>query len=226
MDRTQVLEVLAAAKGDAVSVATMRAIPDWYAAGGAPALNLDNRGCMGAAAALGLGIALARPERKVLVIDGDGSLLMQLGGLATIAGSGARNFYHFVLVNGVYETSGHQPIPAADKVDFAAMALGAGYAAAYEFDDAGVFRAPAGRPCPGRPGHGGAAGRAGRGAQAAPGGPAQGPGRPPAGAACRVGRPPGRDAGAVSFARQPHSCLLARRAPSASDCSFAQTIGG
>ncbi|HWO74007.1 MAG TPA: thiamine pyrophosphate-dependent enzyme [Dehalococcoidia bacterium] len=140
MDRAQVLEVLAAAKGDAVSIATMRAIPDWYAAGGAPALNLDNRGCMGAAAALGLGIALARPERKVFVIDGDGSLLMQLGGLATIAGSGARNFYHFVLVNGVYETSGHQPIPAADKVDFAAMALGAGYAAAYEFDDLGVFR--------------------------------------------------------------------------------------
>jgi sulfopyruvate decarboxylase subunit beta len=140
MKRDEALEILAAVKDEGVSVATMRAIPDWYAVGGAPDLNLDNRGCMGAAAALGLGIALAQPQRRVMVIDGDGSLLMQLGGLATIAGSGAANFYHVVLVNGVYETSGFQPIPAADKVDFPAMALGAGYEHAYEFGDPAVLR--------------------------------------------------------------------------------------
>jgi phosphonopyruvate decarboxylase len=138
--RDEAIEVLAAQKGDGVSVATMRAIPDWYAAGVAPDLHLDNRGCMGAASALGLGIALAQPQRRVIVIDGDGSLMMQLGSLTSIAGSGATNFYHFVLVNGVYETSGHQPIPAAGLVDFATMARGAGYQAAYEFDDPAVLR--------------------------------------------------------------------------------------
>ncbi|HEX5141505.1 MAG TPA: thiamine pyrophosphate-dependent enzyme [Dehalococcoidia bacterium] len=140
MKRAEALEVLAAHKGDGVSVATMRAIPDWYDFGAAPDLNLDNRGCMGAASALGLGIALARPERKVMVIDGDGSLLMQLGTLASIAGTGAANFYHFVVVNGVYETSGYQPTPAVDRLNFATMALGAGYQSAYEIDDLGVFR--------------------------------------------------------------------------------------
>jgi thiamine pyrophosphate-dependent acetolactate synthase large subunit-like protein len=140
MRRAEALELLAAQKGNGVSVATMRAIPDWYQAGAAPQLNLDNRGCMGAAAAFGLGIALAQPERPVFVIDGDGSLLMQLGGLASIAGAAPKNFYHFVVVNGVYETSGYQPIPNAPSIDFAAMARGAGYQAAYEFDDIAVLR--------------------------------------------------------------------------------------
>ncbi len=76
----------------------------------------------------------------MFVLDGDGSLLMQLGGLASIAGAAPPNFYHFVLVNGVYETSGYQPIPGAEKVDFAAIALGAGYQAAYDFDDIAVLR--------------------------------------------------------------------------------------
>jgi phosphonopyruvate decarboxylase len=140
MRRSEALELLAAQKGNGVSVATMRAIPDWYATGAAPQLHLDNRGCMGAAAALGLGLALAQPERPVFVLDGDGSLLMQLGALASIAGAAPANFYHFVVVNGVYETSGYQPIPAAERVDFAALALGAGYQASYEFDDIAVLR--------------------------------------------------------------------------------------
>jgi thiamine pyrophosphate-dependent acetolactate synthase large subunit-like protein len=138
--RQEALDLLAAQKHDGVSVATMRAIPDWYQTGAAPELHLDNRGCMGAAAAFGLGLALAQPERPVFVLDGDGSLLMQLGGLASIAGAAPANFYHFVLVNGVYETSGYQPTPASDRIDFAAMALGAGYQAAYEFDDIAVLR--------------------------------------------------------------------------------------
>jgi thiamine pyrophosphate-dependent acetolactate synthase large subunit-like protein len=140
MRRAEALELLAAQKSDGVSVATMRAIPDWYAVGAAPLLNLDNRGCMGAAAAFGLGIALAQPARPVFVLDGDGSLLMQLGSLASIAGAAPANFYHFVMVNGVYETSGYQPIPGSERIDFAAMARGAGYQAAYEFDDIAVLR--------------------------------------------------------------------------------------
>jgi phosphonopyruvate decarboxylase len=140
MQRREALEVLAALKGEGVSVATMRAVPDWYLLGAAPEMHLDNIGCMGGAAPTALGIAIAQPQRQVMVIDGDGSLLMQLGVLASVAGLAPRNFYHFVLVNRVYETSGHQPTPGGDAVDFPALALGAGYAAAYSFDDVAVLR--------------------------------------------------------------------------------------
>jgi sulfopyruvate decarboxylase subunit beta len=138
--RPEALELLAQLKGDGISVATMRAVPDWYRLGAAPEMHLDNIGCMGGAAPTALGIALAQPGRRVMVIDGDGSLLMQLGTLASIAGAAPPNFYHFVLVNGVYETSGHQPIPAADTADFPALAMAAGYREAFAFDDIGVLR--------------------------------------------------------------------------------------
>ena len=60
---------------------------------------------MGSASSIGLGIALAQPNKKVIVMDGDGSLLMQLGSLVTIAGAAPENLYHFVFENGVYATS-------------------------------------------------------------------------------------------------------------------------
>jgi phosphonopyruvate decarboxylase len=66
----------------------------------------------------------------VLVFDGDGSLLMQLGSLATIAGAGPRNLVHFLFKNGVYHTSGSQEIPGGLTVDFVMMARGAGYRSA------------------------------------------------------------------------------------------------
>jgi phosphonopyruvate decarboxylase len=151
MNRRAALEVLAGLKGDGISVATMRAVPDWYLLGAAPEMHLDNIGCMGGAAPTALGIAIAQPLRRVMVIDGDGSLLMQLGVLASVAGIAPKNFYHFVLVNRVYETSGHQATPGGEAVDFAALALGAGYRGAYSFDDVGVLseRLPAALAQPG-----------------------------------------------------------------------------
>jgi len=141
MQRSEAMEVLAGYKGeDGISVTTMRAIPDWYATGQAPEMHFDNRGCMGGAAPTALGIALAQPDRRVIIVDGDGSLLMQLGVLATIAGAAPKNFYHVVIQNGVYETSGFQPTPGAERLDFAQMALGAGYKSAYNISDIGVLR--------------------------------------------------------------------------------------
>ena len=95
-------------------------------------------GFMGGASSLGLGLALARPERRVIVFDGDGSLLMQLGSLATIAGARPRNLVHLLFKNGVYHTSGSQAIPGGLTVDFVTMARGAGYRSALtigELDD-------------------------------------------------------------------------------------------
>lgn len=92
-------------------------------------------GAMGKASSLALGLALARPERKILVLDGDGSLLMNLGTLATISEKAPDNLYHFVFENGVYAVTGGQPIPGENKVSFQGMAKQAGYAATYEFDN-------------------------------------------------------------------------------------------
>jgi phosphonopyruvate decarboxylase len=94
---------------------------------------------MGSASTIALGIALARPERKVIIVDGDGSLLMQLGSLVTIAGAAPPNLFHFVFENGVYETSGSQPLPAEGRFDLTGMARAAGYAHTARFDDAARF---------------------------------------------------------------------------------------
>ena len=139
MKRTDAIEIIAAAKGDAISVATMRAVADWYNTDGAKRRHIDNVGCMGGAAPIGLGLALSQPQHRVIIIDGDGSLLMQLGVLASIAGAGAENLHHIVLVNRVYETSGNQAIPGGDRVDFPGLALAAGYRRAEGFSDAGVL---------------------------------------------------------------------------------------
>ena len=64
---------------------------------------------------------------------------MQLGSLVTIAGAAPGNFYHFVFENGVYETSGSQPLPAEGRFDLPAIARASGYAQATQFDDATAF---------------------------------------------------------------------------------------
>jgi phosphonopyruvate decarboxylase len=103
-------------------------------------LSVSCVGFMGGASSLGLGLALARPDRRVVVFDGDGSLLMQLGSLATIAGAAPRNLVHLVFKNVVYHTSGAQEIPGGRAVDFVAMAKGAGYRSAYAFRDLDALR--------------------------------------------------------------------------------------
>src|SRR5207302_1751441 len=92
-------------------------------------------GFMGGASSLGLGLALARPERRVFVFDGDGSLLMQLGSLATIAGARPRNLVHLLFKNGVYHTSGAQEIPGGLTVDFVTMARGASLGKTPTYDE-------------------------------------------------------------------------------------------
>jgi phosphonopyruvate decarboxylase len=122
----EALRAIAAVRGDAICVPTMTTAPAWRTL--APGdLSVTCVGFMGGASSLGLGLALARPERRVLVFDGDGSLLMQLGSLATIAGAAPRNLTHFVFKNAVYHTSGAQEIPGGRQVDFVTMARGAGY---------------------------------------------------------------------------------------------------
>jgi phosphonopyruvate decarboxylase len=129
-----VLRMIAELRGDAICVPTMTTAPAWRTI--APDdLSVVCVGFMGGASSLGLGLALARPERRVIVFDGDGSLLMQLGSLATVAGARPRNLVHLVFKNGVYHTSGSQEVPGGLAVDFVTMARGAGYRSASAIGD-------------------------------------------------------------------------------------------
>jgi sulfopyruvate decarboxylase subunit beta len=102
-------------------------------------LNYLAHGAMGLASSHALGLALGRPDRRVVVLDGDGSVLMNLGTLVTIAAAAPPNLFHFVCENGTYEANGGHPIPGRGQVDFAGFARAAGYREVHEFSDLDVF---------------------------------------------------------------------------------------
>ena len=123
------------ARGDAIVVGTMTPNRYWESVSERQELDLAIFGGMGKASSVALGLALSRPERKVLCLDGDGSLLMNLGSLVTTASNAPDNLVHFVFEDGGYFTTGGQPVPGSGSVDFAAMARDAGIENAYEFND-------------------------------------------------------------------------------------------
>src|SRR4029434_5407189 len=130
MKPEDILKAIAGARGNAICVPTMTTSPAWRTL--APDdLSVGCSSFMRGDSSYGLGLALAMPERRVVVFDGDGSLLMQLGSLATIAGAAPRNLTHLLFKNGVYHTSGSQETPGGLTVDFVQMAKGAGYRKAY-----------------------------------------------------------------------------------------------
>ncbi len=81
---------------------------------------------MGLAFPIALGVALAQPERRVFALEGDGSLLMQLGSLSTIAMLQPKNLTMIVMDNGIYQITGSQPTPAASLSDIVAIATASG----------------------------------------------------------------------------------------------------
>jgi thiamine pyrophosphate-dependent acetolactate synthase large subunit-like protein len=94
---------------------------------------------MGGHAGFGLGVALAQPNRRVMLLDSEGDILMSLGMLATIAEQAPANFYHFELDNEVYATTGGQPVPNAKNVAYDVLARGAGYPRAFAFTELDAF---------------------------------------------------------------------------------------
>jgi thiamine pyrophosphate-dependent acetolactate synthase large subunit-like protein len=98
---------------------------DLWAAGHRPQ-NFYMLGSMGLAFPIALGVALAQPDRRVFALEGDGSLLMQLGCLSTIATLKPKNLSMIVMDNGIYQITGAQPTPAAATIDLMAVAIGCG----------------------------------------------------------------------------------------------------
>ena len=135
IDSFEAQKVISRYRDGAIVVATMSAMFEWPQVSTEPDLDLMFTGAMGKASSVGLGLALARPDKKVIVLDGDGSLLMNLGSLVTISNMAPHNLVHFVFENGVYRTCGGQTIPCAGGISFTGFAEAAGYAGVYEFDD-------------------------------------------------------------------------------------------
>jgi sulfopyruvate decarboxylase subunit beta len=125
-------KVISKYRGDSIVVPAETCRREWPHISSNPDLDVPARGVMGKASDFALGLALGVPDRKLIVLDADGSLLMNLGALVTIANMAPPNFVHFVFENGVYRTVGGEPIPNAGKFSFSQMANGAGYAHTYE----------------------------------------------------------------------------------------------
>jgi thiamine pyrophosphate-dependent acetolactate synthase large subunit-like protein len=133
MTQQQALEVLTRKRGDQIVVTTMSSAGIWPKLSDSPLDFHYIPSAMGHAPDLGLGLALAHPQRGAIVLNGDGCMLMNLGCLATLASQKA-NVVLVILDNGLYEVTGGQPIPGAGKIDFAGLARAAGIQRVFTFD--------------------------------------------------------------------------------------------
>ena len=122
-------------RGDSIVIPTGTSGRHWgdYTDNDKRDMNLG--GAMGQTTSAALGLALSLPDEKVVLFDSEGALLMNLGIVATIAGKKPQNFFHFLLDNECYATTGGQPVPNAEEINYAGMAKEAGYSAAYSFED-------------------------------------------------------------------------------------------
>lgn len=141
LDRRAAVRWLLEDRGDLLVVAGLGAAAWDITAAGDSALNLPLWGGMGGAAMVGLGLALARPDRRVLVITGDGEMLMGLGALATIGAQRPANLALVVLDNELYGETGGQETATRHGADLVAMARAAGIAEARRLQDAAAIAA-------------------------------------------------------------------------------------
>ena len=119
---------------DALVISTSFALREWSQVSERRDLDVDLSDCMDRAPAVGLGLALAQPEGKVLVLDCDSTLRTNLGGLATIGESNPENLVHFVFDDVSSSSTSGVRIKEMDNLDLAQIALSSGYAKTYEFD--------------------------------------------------------------------------------------------
>jgi thiamine pyrophosphate-dependent acetolactate synthase large subunit-like protein len=139
MHTAELLSVFAEHRGDAI-VVPGRGGRHWVKLTKRETLDVPlGDPAMGGHAGFALGLALAQPQRRVVLFDSEGDILMSLGMLATIAEQAPGNFYHFVLDNECYATTGGQPVPNAKAVAYDLLARGAGYPSAFAFTELAEF---------------------------------------------------------------------------------------
>ena len=139
MHTAELLQVFAAHRGDAI-VVPGRGGRHWVKLTAHETLDVPlGDPAMGGHAGFALGLAIAQPHRRVVLFDSEGDILMSLGMLATIAEQAPPNFYHFLLDNECYATTGGQPVPNASNVAYDVLARGAGYPRAFAFTELADF---------------------------------------------------------------------------------------
>lgn len=126
LDKYTCLEKLHSKRRLEVVVSMMSNAMPWAALSDGPLDFASVDTSMGHGADFALGLAMAQPQRRVIALNGDGSMLMCLGTLVTMAQYPAKNFTLVIMENGTYEVTGSQPVPGAGTVDYAAIARGAG----------------------------------------------------------------------------------------------------
>ena len=139
LTKDELLEPLARLRGDSVVITCMGVTRPWGKYSSSELDFASAESAMGHTADLAIGIALACPQRKVICLNGDGSMLMTLGTLVTAVDAAAKNLVLFVVQNETYEITGNLPVPGSGRVDFAVLARGAGFERIYFFDDAAVY---------------------------------------------------------------------------------------
>jgi thiamine pyrophosphate-dependent acetolactate synthase large subunit-like protein len=145
LEAADVFKVFQKHRGDTIVIPTGTSGRQWANFSTNERRDLALGGAMGQTTAAALGVALSLPSEKVVLFDAEGALLMNLGILATISGMQPQNFYHFLLDNECYATTGGQPVPNAKQINYAGIAKEAGYAAAYRFDDLEEFERNVGK---------------------------------------------------------------------------------
>src|SRR5712671_3967484 len=121
MTHGEALEVLAARRGQHLVLTTHGSVDPWVSLSDTPLDFSYVPVSMGQGPTLGLGLALAQSRHGVIVVTGDGSVLMNLGCLVTLANHPA-DLFLIVIDNGVYEVTGGQPVPGSGHTDFAGLA--------------------------------------------------------------------------------------------------------
>jgi thiamine pyrophosphate-dependent acetolactate synthase large subunit-like protein len=142
MTQRQALEVVARHRGDMVVVTTMSSVAIWPALSDSPLDFHFIPSAMGHGPGLGLGLALSQPETGVIVVNGDGCMLMNLGSLVTLAQLPAR-LHLVILDNGLYEVTGGQRTAGTGYVDFASLARAAGIERVFAFAELEEWQASA-----------------------------------------------------------------------------------
>jgi thiamine pyrophosphate-dependent acetolactate synthase large subunit-like protein len=139
MQMEEILKVFAPHRGDAL-VVSGRANRHWdkISTNKNRDLSLGDP-AMGGHASFALGLALAQPNKRVVLFDSEGDLQMSLGVLSMVAEQKPKNFYHFVLDNECYATTGGQPVPNAKSIAYDVIAKGCGYSSAYAYTNLESF---------------------------------------------------------------------------------------
>lgn len=134
MHTEEVLKLFAPHRGDAI-VIPGRGGRHWVKLSSQPGLDVPlGDPAMGGHAAFAFGLAMAQPQRKIVLFDSEGDVQMALSVLISIAEQKPANFYHFMLDNECYATTGGQPVPNAKNVAYDVIARGAGYPRACAYD--------------------------------------------------------------------------------------------